>query len=231
MPLLWQLLFVVDTDEKNLTGSDTTSTTISATLSYLANHPNVRNQVETEVRTAFTHGKEEVRDHFRSGKCPLLQACIWEALRMSPPLAAPQWREAPAEGILIDEVLIPGGCEIGSSIYALHRSREFDRPEVFDPYRWSEGDLLMSVTNVPLHPALRPFGAGRRSCIGRSFALEMIFVVVARIILRYDIRPTGDEMICKSHTKSCGSCHEYLLKSHLTATGSGPWLRFSRHGS
>ena len=62
--------------------------------------------------------------------------------------------------------------------YVLHRHRRlWDRPDVFDPSRFLEP----AKASIPRFAYL-PFGAGPRTCIGSSFALQEATIVLATLI-------------------------------------------------
>src|SRR5262249_47265409 len=66
------------------------------------------------------------------------------------------------------------------SQYVMHRDpRYFERPEEFDPDRWS-GGLLKRLPKF----AYFPFGAGPRMCIGNTFAMLEAVLVGAPVVPR-----------------------------------------------
>ena len=75
---------------------------------------------------------------------------------------------------------IPAGTIIFTSPYVTHRlPRLWDNPEGFDPDRF---DAVHESTRVPF--AYFPFGGGPRQCIGTSFAMMEMVLVVATIARR-----------------------------------------------
>jgi cytochrome P450 len=70
----------------------------------------------------------------------------------------------------------------------MHRdSRYFERPESFDPDRWSGGFMK----RLPKY-AYFPFGAGPRVCIGNSFAMLEAMLVVATVVPRFQFSIVPD---------------------------------------
>ncbi|CDM28612.1 Cytochrome P450 [Penicillium roqueforti FM164] len=65
-------------------GSDTTATTLAATLFYISREPSVYERVTREVRSCFASA-EEIHAGTQLNSCQYLRACIDEALRLSPP--------------------------------------------------------------------------------------------------------------------------------------------------
>jgi cytochrome P450 len=76
---------------------------------------------------------------------------------------------------------IPVGIEINPSIAAIHRRADrYERPREFRPERFL-GDAS------PDTYTWLPFGGGTRRCIGASFAMFEMNVVVRRVIERTDL--------------------------------------------
>ncbi|CAN5729418.1 hypothetical protein BH09MYX1_BH09MYX1_25870 [soil metagenome] len=67
----------------------------------------------------------------------------------------------------------------------LHRDPAvYDRPEEFLPSRF-EGDAAKAIPPW----AYKPFGNGKRACIGRQFALVEAKLALALIIKSFDLEP------------------------------------------
>src|SRR5262249_34902687 len=76
---------------------------------------------------------------------------------------------------------LPAGTTVIVSQYVMHRDpRYFERPEEFDPDRWT-GGLLKRLPKF----AYFPFGAGPRMCIGNTFAMLEALLVVATVVPRF----------------------------------------------
>lgn len=70
-----------------LAGSDTVSEAMTALMRYLAANVKIQKRLRSELSEAFD-GPIEDMDSFTLSKLPFLDACIQEALRMIPPVAA-----------------------------------------------------------------------------------------------------------------------------------------------
>ncbi|MCJ1356030.1 MAG: hypothetical protein MMC33_006024 [Icmadophila ericetorum] len=236
-----------------LAGSDTSATTASAVLFYLANHPDIYARLAMEIRTMYSSLAEIQSSGSRS---TYLNACIMETLRLSPATISAPWRDVQRGGALIDEELIPEGYEVGTCIYAIHHDKSsFPHPHTFIPSRWLPEDPLhdilftlpstdpLSKTNLlsPTTPetqqlAMSPFGIGLRRCPGRSMALRNLHLLIARIIWQYDFRAAegalgrvgrGEEA---KGWKNWGRHREreFQLKATITSMSVGPWLVFRK---
>jgi cytochrome P450 len=70
--------------------------------------------------------------------------------------------------------------------YVLHRHRAiWEKPNTFDPARFL-GDARNAIDRF----ACLPFGVGRRTCIGASFAIQEASIVGASIVRNFIIKMT-----------------------------------------
>ncbi|NUO47924.1 MAG: cytochrome P450, partial [Polyangiaceae bacterium] len=157
-----------------LAGHETTANALAFTFHILASHPEVVEELRTEVRDVLGERAPQLEDLSRMA---FTKAVIEESLRLYPPA----WM---FERIALeeDEVLgfrIPKGTFIGISPWAMHRKPEyFPDPEKFNPRRFLEPD-----TSRP-KLAYLPFGGGPRTCIGNAFALTEMQILLPMIVRR-----------------------------------------------
>ncbi len=148
-----------------LAGHETTATALSWTLERLVRHP------ETLARLLAEH---------RAGETEFLDATIKESLRLRPVVpAVGRYLTAPLE---LGGHTIPADVYLNLSIYLLHRRPDlYPDPEAFRPERFLE------------RPAGTyewiPFGGGMRRCLGASFALFEMRIVLQAILDRVELRP------------------------------------------
>jgi cytochrome P450 len=119
-------------------GSDTSSTTLSATLYYLLRNPACLEQVTTEIRSTF-RAKEDIRTGPKLQSCHYLRACIDEAMRMSPavPGLLPRLILPGGLGIPSMDLHIPAGVDVGTCTYAIQHHEDYVvEPFKYDPSRW-----------------------------------------------------------------------------------------------
>ncbi|NWS78380.1 CP4FN protein, partial [Crotophaga sulcirostris] len=114
---------------------------------------------------------------------PFTTMCIKESLRLHPPVTAVS-RRCTQDLTLRDGRVIPKGIICLMSIYGTHHNPDiWPEPQVFDPLRFSPEN---SQGRSPL--AFVPFSAGPRNCIGQSFAMAEMKVVVALTLARFSVR-------------------------------------------
>jgi cytochrome P450 len=116
-----------------------------------------------------------------------LDAVVKEALRVRPvvPGIGRVVRGGPFE---LAGYILPPGTEINPSIAMIHRRPDrYPSPTDFRPERFLGEDAPDTYTWVP-------FGGGTRRCLGASFALQEMRIVVARVLERARLRPAGRRM-------------------------------------
>ena len=160
-----------------LAGHETTATALSWTLERLVRHPDVVARLREERRA----GDEA---------SPYLEATIKEALRLRPVVTA-VGRHLTAP-LPIGGHLLPAGVSINPSIYLLHRRPDlYPEPEAFRPERFLE--------NPPGTYQWIPFGGGVRRCLGASFALYEMKIVLQTVLDRVALVPQrgSDERVTR----------------------------------
>ena len=56
---------------------------------------------------------------------------------MSPPVGSPLWREVGPGSEVIDGVVLPPGCSVGTGVYSMHHNEaDFVDAHEFQPERW-----------------------------------------------------------------------------------------------
>ena len=152
-----------------LAGHETTATALSWTLERLVRHPGVLGRLETEVRG----GEEDA----------YLDAVIKETLRLRPVVpAVGRYLTAPLE---IGPHTLPAGVHVNLSIFLLHR-----RPDLYpDPLRFRPERFLERPAGTY---EWIPFGGGTRRCLGASFALFEMKVVLRAILERARLAAVTD---------------------------------------
>jgi cytochrome P450 len=141
-------------------GHETTSNALSWSWMLIAQHPQVRAKLNTELKTVLNGRAPSLAD------LPQLVYTNWvlkESMRLYPPVTDIT-REATVDYEL-DGYVIPKGATLLVSQWAMHHDpRYFDAPEAFQPERWAD-DLEKQLPRGVYFP----FGDGPRVCIGKSF--------------------------------------------------------------
>jgi hypothetical protein len=149
------------------TGSDTTSSTMSAVMFYLLHHPEWHARAVEEVRSTFASDEEILLGPALSS-CKVLLACIDESQRLTPTAPNGPPRVVDAGGITIDGHHLPEGTVVNVPIYHVQREAAyFVSPDRFEPDRWmtnkhtADKDIERIKHQQKAH---MPFHIGPRSC-------------------------------------------------------------------
>jgi cytochrome P450 len=211
-----------------LSGSDTTSATMSAAFHFLLHSPEVLQRAQSEVRAAFT-SETEIRTGRQLDSCKQLESCLKEALRLTPAVANFMPRRVDDGGAEIDGHIVPKDTIVGTSLYALHRNpQHFPNPDSYRPERWMITEEMdpTGEHSQAMRQAFNPFSAGPRMCVGSKLAWMELAVTVAKTLFVYDMRLT-DDCPCQREDLGGRAC-EFPLKSYATAFVDGPVVQVRR---
>ncbi len=166
-----------------MAGHETTAVGLTWSIHLLAGNPVVEAALSAEVADVVGGRRPSVADLQR---LRFTEAVVYETLRLYPPAYALS-REAIKPTSIGGQPLPKGGIAF-ISVWAAHRrSDAFDEPEAFRPERWLDG----LARRLP-RGAYIPFSEGPRKCIGASFAMQEMTLVLASIIQRYRLQRSGD---------------------------------------
>jgi cytochrome P450 len=149
-------------------GHETTASELAWAFERLARTPRVSSRLA-----------EEIDD----GDDAYLTATVHETLRRRPvlPIAAPRLVKQPIE---IGGVAYPEGvCVIANSYLVQHDPAIYPSPYEFRPERF--------LDETPGTYTWIPFGGGRRRCLGASFALLEMKVVLRAVLSRAELAPAS----------------------------------------
>ena len=167
-------------------GHETTANLLSWTWMLLAQHTQVREQLNAELKTVLNGRPPTVAD------LPQLTYADWvlkESLRLYPP--ASEFAREVAEDYELDGYIIPKGTTIMGSQWAMHRNPHyFNEPETFQPERWAN-DLEKQLPRGVYFP----FNDGPRFCIGKNFAIMEAILLLATISQQFQLDLVPDQTI------------------------------------
>ncbi|EIN11080.1 cytochrome P450 [Punctularia strigosozonata HHB-11173 SS5] len=166
-------------------GSDTTANVLQYAFFFILSHDAVHSRLRKELEETFPdrHG---VLAFNILAELPYLNAVIQESLRLGTPLSGLP-RVTPTGGSFIDGSYIPGNTVVSVPNYAQQLDpRNFcPHPEQFIPERWLPGGLGEESKvdgNTIMSFSFGPFG-----CIGRNLAMQELRIVIARLLLRFQL--------------------------------------------
>ncbi|TBU27644.1 high nitrogen upregulated cytochrome P450 monooxygenase 2 [Dichomitus squalens] len=195
-------------------GSDTTSSALTSVFNCLLTHPETYAKLQEEVDRFYPTGEDAFSmKHHRD--MHYLQAVIYEALRLFPPVASGGSRRLPdnARGITVGLVYIPPGTVVRLPPWSIQRDpRNFTFPDAFWPERWliASGHVALADAPLPSSPsadgtelekengfvhnehAFIAFSHGPMNCPGKALALQEMRVVTVALVQRFRARLRAD---------------------------------------
>ncbi|EFJ37735.1 hypothetical protein SELMODRAFT_402287 [Selaginella moellendorffii] len=158
---------------------DTSSSTLTLSLKFLAENPYWRNQVLQEnlaisQEKSGQDGYSLEWDDLRGMK--VSWRVLQETLRLQPP--APSGYRKVIQDFEFGDYLIPKGWKACWTVVSHKLPEFFPDPEKFDPSHF-EGDSPAPYTYVP-------FGGGPRMCPGNEYAKMVMLVLLHHLVLRFD---------------------------------------------
>jgi cytochrome P450 len=163
-------------------GHETTARALGWTLYCLANAPWEREKIEAEIDQVVADVPDPV-DWLDA--MPLTRAAFEEAMRLYPP--APSLNREPIEDDRYGDLVIKKGTQVLMMPWTVHRHRKYwDQPDAFMPERFHPENR----DKIDRYQYL-PFGAGPRTCIGASFAMQEAAIALAALMSRYQFNTTS----------------------------------------
>ncbi|KAK0577124.1 hypothetical protein LWI29_028131 [Acer saccharum] len=172
-----------------MAASDTTTVTLTWTLSQLLNNHDVLKKAQQELDTFI--GRERLPNESDMKNLVYLQAIIKETLRLNPaaPLSVPH---ESLEDCTVGGYHVPAGTRLLVNVWKIHRDPRIwssDSHE-FKPERFltTHKDFDVKGQNFEFIP----FGSGRRMCPGFLFALQIMQLTLATLLHGFEIETMLD---------------------------------------
>jgi cytochrome P450 len=165
-----------------IAGHETVSSALTWTWYLLSTHPDAWRRVRAEVDEVLQGRTPTAAD---AKALQYIHRCLLESMRLYPPI----WvlMRYAKEDDEMGGYHVPAGSNIVLCPYVTHRHTDFwTNPEAFDP------DRMLPERAKGLHRmAYFPFSGGPRKCIGNTFAMLQMPIVIAMIAqrMRLDLAP------------------------------------------
>ncbi|KAI0114331.1 isotrichodermin C-15 hydroxylase [Nemania sp. FL0031] len=167
-------------------GAETSASVLTAVTSLLIDHPDKLNKLAVEVRSTFTSQSQITAEAV--SRLPYLVACIDEALRLFPQTGAPSLRLTDKRTTIVG-IPVPENTVVGIWPWALYRTPAlWTDPEEFHPERFLNEPRYANDARE----GFKPFFTGSRDCIGQNLALIEMRLVLAYMVLNFDMQRTAD---------------------------------------
>lgn len=169
-------------------GHETTANALTWTWYLLAQHPEILQRLQTELKETLAGRTPTLKD---LRNLPYCKQVLEEAMRLYPP--APILARRVREDTTLNGYDIPSNSFVVASIYNIHRHPDFwPEPEKFDPERFTPEN-----SQTRHRYAYMPFGAGQHLCIGNQFALMEGQLLLAQMAQKYELRLLPEHVIEK----------------------------------
>lgn len=166
-----------------LAGEDTTSNSISWTLFYLAQHPEVYQKVRDEAKQVF-EGESCATSHEEVAELKYTEAVCMEAMRLKP--VTPNLYMQAKEDVVIKGLQIPKGTTVMmQNKVGQTDETHFTNADQFIPERWIANGCPHHTAHSP--QMMRAFGAGPRFCPGRNLAIQEMKMAISMICKNFDL--------------------------------------------
>ncbi|KAJ7579737.1 cytochrome P450 [Mycena floridula] len=179
----------------NMASIHTTSMALTAALYRLVEHPELIPMLREEVEAAV---KTEGFTKAAVNKMHKVDAFFMESQRMAVLNAVGLRRRIMKDFTFSDGTVVPAGFSLGVAQWSLHfDSSIYSDPHEFNPFRSpATEDETKSVkfrqTMVTPRLDYIPFGHGRTACPGRFLASSELKLLLAQMLINYDIKAVED---------------------------------------
>ncbi|XP_078671816.1 cytochrome P450 2J2-like [Branchiostoma floridae x Branchiostoma belcheri] len=166
-------------------GTETTATTLSWALLYLALNPAWQRKVQDELDAVV--GSDEIPAYSRREELPYTEATILESqrIRTTVPLSVPHCTSSPTS---LQGYDIPAHTQVWVNLWSVHMDPAYwPHPDTFDPGRFLDGSGRVKVLE-----AFMPFSTGRRICLGEQLAKMELFLFLTSLLQQFTFKlPEG----------------------------------------
>ncbi|KAI0919563.1 hypothetical protein AcW1_003214 [Taiwanofungus camphoratus] len=163
-------------------GTETLTGTILNFLLLIALHPEVQRRAFEEISAVV--GNDRLPDLQDRDSLPYIDCLIQEVHRFNPAIPLVTHSNTVEEEYL--DYRIPKKTWIMANVWAmLHDEKEYSEPDKFLPERF----IHSNSHPAPRDPRTLVYGFGRRLCPGLHFANALLYLIVARTIALFEIKP------------------------------------------
>ncbi|KAI1460531.1 cytochrome P450 [Annulohypoxylon moriforme] len=172
-----------------IAGSETTATLLSGVSFLLTTNPDKLAKLTQEVRSTFN--SEEEITLLSVNNLSYMLACLNEAFRMYPPVAADLPRVVPKGGATIGGKYVAENSIVSVWQWSINHNPElWTDPTKYVPERWMGDPKYQNDA----FDAMQPFSFGPRNCIGRNLAYAEMRLILAKIIYNFDMTISNDSL-------------------------------------
>ncbi|WOG99502.1 hypothetical protein DCAR_0518854 [Daucus carota subsp. sativus] len=195
-----------------LGGYDTTSATLVWALSLILNNRHVLKKAQAEMDKCIGRDRQVKESDIIN--LPYLLAIVKETLRLYPALPLSIQHEA-MKDCTVAGFNIPAGTRLVVNLWKMHRD-----PKVWsDPLEFYPERFLQKHVNVEFWGQsfeFLPFGSGRRSCPGITFAIQVLHLTLARLVHGFKLGTVLGSRVDMTESSGVSNPKATLLEVTLT---------------
>ena len=168
-------------------GSESLTTALLGTITYLIREPEKLKTLVQEVRTSFQ--KDEDMDAGSLKNLAYLNAVLSEGLRLCPTIPDGMRRLIPSGGAVVAGELLAENTVVSIPQWASYQSpSNYYEPKKFLPERWlANATAEFSVFGKDRKDAFNPFSLGPHNCPGKALAWLEMRLILGKIIWHFDM--------------------------------------------
>ncbi|XP_059141837.1 cytochrome P450 2S1-like [Physella acuta] len=189
---------VMTLNDMFIAGVTTVQSAFEFILMYLSKYPDEQKRAQEEVERVAGSGD---LTWAMQEKMPFVWACILEGLRLA--VVVPTFiPHVLTQDMKVDEYTLHKGTIGAFSLCSVHRDEKyFTEPELFDPMRHLEDGKIKQIHSY------RPYGFGRRSCVGWDMANIELFLMTTSVLRSFDFWSADNIPPQNMEMKSCFAQH------------------------
>ncbi|KAK6188144.1 hypothetical protein SNE40_004391 [Patella caerulea] len=155
-------------------------------------YPEIQLRIQKEIDDNIDRNREPSLDD--RAVMHYTNATILECLRFigHVPFGVPHLTR---EEVEVDGMRIPANTMLITNLWVMNRSEKvWDKPGEFLPERFLDNEGKLLPKEHPIRLQFIPFGSGRRSCIGESFAKSRMFLYVTSLLQTFVLSPGKNKL-------------------------------------
>lgn len=152
---------------------------LTTVIYLLSKHPSIQDELRCLLNQNTNHSEN-----------PFLDAIVYEALRLLPPIAQLINRVTRQRVFLEKDLVIPKGVYIGNnSLFTQRDEKYWKDADEFRPQRWgtTKEEINKRFRLAQSNCTLTAFHGRKRSCLGQLFALAEVKIAVVAIVKVYKL--------------------------------------------
>ncbi|KAL6698441.1 cytochrome P450 [Trichoderma pleuroticola] len=191
-----------------IAGFENVEAVLLSAIAAMATNPSVQSTLHAELASLVptAYNLEDL------DRLPVLLAVILEALRLYPPLSSLTNRYTAQQTLLGEDINLPAGTWIGWNSYAVQTDARIWGSDAleFRPSRWGEDiDSINAMFRAQQAKAVFiPFSSRSRTCLGVSFVLMQLKIVLYELFSELEWSVCDDRMptMCEGAISSPTHC-------------------------